>query len=309
MTVSNQVFAVQDRTGTVTQLTTSEPTPSDINVGDTGNYAGVQPWNGNEVSLAFTVCQVNDNNNIFCITTALPNNAGPGEVMQSGWPPTGTVTWLTGDNATSPNTVGIALIAPANAYITSTYFKAYEASRGNTYGTPTATQINQAIVEASDYIDQWYRFRGIKLLQFMGGADVLDPMLPFIDPWLSPFGFTESSLYVPSTTDQHTEWPRQGVVDYSGDNVYGVPIAVQNATCELTFRSLNGVTLQSDYDPTVVTQGAVYQSFTNEIGPLKQTKAMDARLGLGFFPSFPQVDRILRNAGLLVAAGGHRIIR
>ena len=58
------IFALQDRSGTVAQLTT-EGSANPVEVNDTGVYTGLN-WNGKIVSFDFTVCQVNDEYN-FCI--------------------------------------------------------------------------------------------------------------------------------------------------------------------------------------------------------------------------------------------------
>jgi hypothetical protein len=300
------IFCIQDRTGTVAQLTLAAVPTHPVAVNDTGVLAGIQPWNGNEVSLEFTVGQVL-NPTQFGITTALPNSAGPGQVLQSGWPETGTITWATGANALA--TSAVTQMVPANAYITPTFFKEYHTSRGNAYGAPTGTQLQQAIVQATDYLDQYYRFKGVKLLQFLSSGDILDPMLPFIDPWLSPFGFTTAAFYVPSTTQQSTEWPRQGVVDLNGDNVYAIPKQVAFACAELAFRQLSGTILQPDYDPTIVLDGAIIASYSQGVGPIKVSQTLDTKMGLGFFPDFPHITRLLAKGGLLVAGGGHTIMR
>lgn len=316
MTVT--VYAVQDRTGTVAQLTLAEPTNHPINVGDTGTYSGTQPWNGNSVDYVFTVSQVNIETSQFCITTALPNNAGPGEILQSGWPPEGVVTWETGLNASpnSPDTSTVMQMDVANAYITTDFLMSYSSSRGvfSIPASPTDSQM-QAIVQATDYLDQWYRFKGIKLLQFLSGTSILDPMLPYLDPWLTPFAFANGPYgatgpaYIPSTTQQDTEWPRQGCVDFNGDTVYGVPLVVQRACAELALRALNGTVLQADYSSNIVTDGGVVQELSQEVGPIRTTTTYDTKLGLGFFPDFPQVTRMLAKAGILVSGGGHSIIR
>lgn len=313
--MSITVYAVQDRTGTVAQLTLAEAPHNPINVGDTGTYSGVQPWNGDSVDYAFTVSQVNTDTSI-CITTALPNNGGPGEILQSGWPPEGTITWETGENTTSPNTSVVIQMDPANAYITTDFLLSYCNSRGvfTVPASPTDTQV-QAIVQGTDYLDQWYRFKGVKLLQFLSGTSILDPMLPYLDPWLTPFAFANGPYgatgpaYVPSTTQQETEWPRQGCVDFNGDTVYGVPLVIQRACAELALRALNGTVLQPDYNPNVITDGGIVQELSQEVGPIRLTTTYDTKMGLGFFPDFPQVTRMLAKAGILVAGGGHTIIR
>lgn len=308
MTIS-QTFCVQDRTGTCAQLTLDESTIHPVAINDTGRYSGFK-WDGTVVSYDFTVNAVPDPLS-FCIST-MTSTGAPGNVLASGWPKQGTVTWLTGANSTaSPLTSVISDMNPANAYVDVDYFTLYHTSRGNAFPGSPVESVQHAIVMASDYIDQKYRFKGIKLMQLLS-SDNIDPFLPYIDPWLSPFGFNEGiapSIYEPSTTAQQTEWPRQGVVDYSGDSVYGVPLVVKQAASELGLRVLNGTILQPDYDPNIVTAGGVLGTLSEEVGPIKITSTYDTKLGLGFFPDFPQVTRMLQKAGLIIAGGGRRIIR
>lgn len=316
-----QVACVQDRTGTVAQVSLTDAPTSPVAIGDTGLLNGTQSWSGKVVSFAFTVNQLVDNsNNDFGITTAIgPFSAagepsGPGNVLQSGWPDSGdlAIVWVTGANALpSPGDDSPVLnITPANAYISDAFLAQYTVSRGTfSYPDSPIDAVWQAIVQATDYLDQKYRFKGIKLLEFLGTPLNFDPIIPFVDPWLIPFGFGEYAFWTPSTTYQQTQWPRQGVTDYSGNSVYGVPLPVKYACAELALRVLNGTVLQPDFDPNVVANGAVVESFTNEVGPIRETVTYDTKLGLGFFPDFPHVTRILRNAGLLIAGGGRTILR
>ena len=303
--MATTVFSVQDRTGTVAQLSLDVAPGTAVAINDTGTYTGTEPWNDQAVAYPFTVGAVLDPLN-FSITTALPNGIGGGNILQSAWPPNGTIDWLTGANA--PSASNVLSMNPANAYTTTDYFKLYHKSRGNDYGTPTTAAIQQAIVVASEYIDIRYRFRGVKLLQFMTNP-VTDALIANIDPWLSPFGFTETAFYTPSATQQATEWPRQGAVDYNGDSVYGVPRRVQDVCALLAIKVLNGTVLLPDYDGNVVSNGAVISSHSVEIGPIKETTAYDTKFGLGFFADFPQATRMLRSAGLLVGGGGRTLIR
>lgn len=314
---SLQVFCVQDRSGTAAQLTV-EGTNNPVVVGDQGVYTGYD-FEGNAQSLDFTVGAVNDDYN-FCITTITPDGK-PGNWLNSAWPAKGFITWLSGDNILeSPNETVVIARNVANAYIDADFLAQYNNSRGKfTYASSPNDEVWQAIVQATDYIDQRYRFKGIKLFQFLSDNPAFDQSIGFIDPWLASFGFlggwpgngpgtNMQGWFIPASTFQHTQWPRQGVVDYSGDTVYGVPLPVQQACAELALRALNGVTLQADYDPTIVGNGGVLSSFTNEVGPIKQTRTYDTKLGLGFFPDFPQVKRILTSAGLIVAGGGRSIV-
>ena len=311
---TTQVFAVQDRSGTAAQLTLADMTPYPVEVHDTGTYTGLN-WEGNPVTLAFTVGAVNDATNI-CVTSITPSGAA-GNFIASSWPKTGDITWLTGENVgLSPAETEVVDMNVANAYCTADFLAKYNNSRGAfVYPASPVDQVWQAIVQATDYIDQRYRFKGIKLFQWLANPN-LDPSIAFVDPWLGWDGFLGGGpgndfigLYTPSSTFQHTEWPRAGCIDYNGDNVYGVPLAVQWAACELALRALNGVYLQPDYDPTVVTPGAVVASTTQQVGPIRTTTSYDTKLGLSFFPDYPHVRRILTKAGLLVNGGGRSLMR
>ena len=300
------LFCLQDQTGTAALITLSAPTPHAIAVGDTGLYNGVANVGAIDggtipttLDLPFTVGQVLDTSH-FGVTTVNSNLAD--------WPQDGTVTWLTGANSTSPNTSTALSIVGANAYINAAYFEAYHDTRGHLYPASPVSAIEAAIVNATDYIDQRYRFKGVKLLQTLGNPGLsLD--IGFIMPWMYPTYFGQTPFMTPASSSQSTAWPRQGVIDYNGDTLYGIPQVIRDACAELAYRALNGTVLQPDYDSTVVRNGAVVESYSEEVGPIRVTTSFDTKLGLGFFPSFPQVDRMLSRGGVLLAGGGRRIIR
>ena len=309
MTLS-PIFAIQDRSGTVAALQTNG-SENPVEVQDTGVYNGLS-WNGTALALDFTVCQVNDQYN-FCISTVTPTGA-PGNVLQSGWPSTGTIEWITGANVGESPATAVEAVNTANAYCSADYFFQYSMARGYAFPQSPVDDIEAAIVQATDYLDQRYRFKGVKLLQFLNNGN-FDPSIGFLDPWLGEMGFLGGgpgtnfeAWFTPSTTSQHTEWPRQGVVDYSGDTVYGVPTVVKQAACEGALRVLNGTSLQPDYDPTIVTAGGVVSSLSVEVGPIRKTTSYDTKLGLSFFPDIPHIRRMLSQAGLLKAGGGRSII-
>jgi len=301
--MASSVFSVQDETGTVYQLTADVAPALPVAVGDTGNYVG-QPDDGTDgftlpasVTSGFQVTQVFTSTQ-FSIRTLIQSGAD--------WPRSGTVTWLTGANATVNTT--IVEIDPANAYIDTVFYKKYFASRGIDTGTPTKAALCGAIVTATDYLNQKYRYRGIKLVQRVG-QDFSDANAVFLEPWLTPYALNGLAILTPSTTPQATEFPRQGVVDNNGDTVNGIPLVLKMACAELSFRVLNGVKLQADFDTSLGGQGGVVSSITEEIGPIKTTTAYDTKLGLGFFASFPQIDRMLSKAGLLVSNSGRTVMR
>lgn len=295
------IFSVQDETGTVTQLTLSAAPAQPIAVGDTGIYAGI-PDDGTTIlppfiSLPFTVGQVLDTTH-FSVGTRNANMAD--------WPANGTITWATGANAATTSTV--TSIDGANAYITTAFYETYHTSRGNNIGNPSTAALQGAIVKGTDYLEQRYRYAGIKLLQTLGNA-FIDANAVFIEPWLTPYPLNGQMYLTPSTSKQSTEWPRQGVVDFNGNSINGIPPQIKAACAELAIRVLNGTVLQPDYDSSLVGNGGVVSSITKKVGPLETITSYDTKLGLGFFASFPQIDRMLNRAGLLNSGGGRTVIR
>lgn len=303
-----KVFSVQDETGTITQLTLM-PSPSPalsgaIAVGDIGLYEGF-PDDGVATpaptfqSIQFVVTQTL-NEVQFSVRAANANMAD--------WPANGVITWQTGANATEQATV--IGINGANAYIDENYFATYHVSRGNSVPAgASAEAIQNAIVKATDYLDQKYRYSGIKLLQSlgMGATNAANAMV--YETWLTPYALTSALYLTPSVTTQTTEWPRQGVVDFNGNTVNGIPQAIKDACALLAIRVLAGTDLQPDYDPNITFNGGVASQVTKKIGPLETSITYDTKMGLGFFASFPQIDRMLSRAGLLFAGGGRTTIR
>lgn len=305
-----EIFCVQDRTGTAAQLVLDGAPTEIVEVNDTGTYSG-RDYKGDLLALDFTVGAVNDQENI-CITTKTALGA-PGNVLKSNWPKAGTITWLTGANAiSSPDSTVVLKRYAANAYISTEFFIDYHASRGNDIAESPLDPIRRSIVKGTDFLNQKYRYKGVKLLQYIGNSN-LDPVVLFIDPWLLSampgIGVGSRTRFAPASTSQHTEWPRQGVVDYSGDSVYGVPQVIQEACAEAALRELNGTPLQPDYDPNLVSNGGIVSSYTDKVGPLEEARTYDTKLGIGFFPDIPQIRRMLSKAGVLLAGGGRTVIR
>lgn len=150
----------------------------------------------------------------------------------------------------------------ANAYITVEYFTAYHADRGNTVPTSTDTQKKAAIVCATDYQDQRFRFRGYKL----------------------------------NGNGQTTEWPRYDAYDNAKLAVYGVPKAVKDATAEYALRAL---TATLNPDPTRDDSGRRLQSFSVSVAGAVSESATYADAGKVELPEYPAADLKLVRAGLI----------
>lgn len=293
----NAVFSIQDDTGRVAQVHIQDHGEGLPVVGDQGQFS----QDGETDLRTFTVTQVIDTQT-FSVTFSTDSDA----VAVSKLAIPFSVTWLSGAANTTEQVVD--QYDGANAYISVDQFKQYHNSRGNDYSDSPVESIQYAIVKATDYIDQKYRFKGVKLSQ-VAGDPLLDPTLAFIDPFLSPIGIGFVPALTAAVTAQTTEWPRQGVTDYNGASIAGIPRAVKAACAELANRELNGTDLQPDYDSELVSAGGVVQSFSETVGPITVSKTFDTRLGTGFFASFPHVDRMLAKAGLLLAGGGRTVLR
>lgn len=102
----------------------------------------------------------------------------------------------------------------ADAFISEAYFNAYCDKRGKDYSAYSTTQKEQAIVRATDYLSESYRWQGFKLKE-RGHAD----------------------------GEQSLAWPRSYVIDRNGYSVASdeVPTEVQKATAEVAFYELANV--------------------------------------------------------------------
>lgn len=157
-------------------------------------------------------------------------------------------------------------VANANAYITLAEFTAYHADRGNAIpGTPTDAQKEQAIIRATDYLDQRFRFVGRRLLG----------------------------------RDQNTEWPRMDAWDLDQDLVTGIPVEIKEAAAEYALRAL---TAELNPDPSRDASGAKVQAKSQQVGPIAQSFTYVS--GATFtMPKYPAADMKLRRSGLILSGG------
>lgn len=122
-------------------------------------------------------------------------------------------------------------VPDANAYIDAPSVIAYWAQRGVVL--TDSPELDAAIVAATDYIDNNFRFIGRKLLG----------------------------------RSQRTQWPRSGAIDRDLNLVEGIPYEVVEATAEYTKRVvIDGIDLLPDSgQEPLVTQRS------EEVGPIKET--------------------------------------
>lgn len=168
-------------------------------------------------------------------------------------------------------------IAGANGYVDVAFFRDHHSDRGRVTTSPiiTDTQAQQAIVRASDYIDQRFgtRFRGFRLGQFQG-----------------------------------LEWPRLSGFDDDEYLFQGVPTQIQKACAEYALRAFvlgelapdapRAAPSQNLADPSNVVTGAsqasgVIRSQSDQVGPLRTARS---------FMSQAEIQALLRDRSAM--AGG-----
>lgn len=147
-------------------------------------------------------------------------------------------------------------LSGSNAYITTAEFAAYHTDRSNLY-MATDDQIKSAIVRASDYIDQVWRFIGCR-----------------------------------DKDTQGLEWPRVDAYYPSGDTIVGVPVEVKEACAEYAYRSL---TSKLSPDPVYESSGGYLVSKTTKVGPVATSKTFGRDGSQKTFRSYPTADSKIRD--------------
>jgi hypothetical protein len=153
-------------------------------------------------------------------------------------------------------------VEDAVSYLTVEELQAYHTARGNSLGTATNTQLEQALVRARDYLDTRFRYVGTKL----NGAT------------------------------QCTEWPRMEAYDADRNPVYGIPKQVKEAQAEYALRALS-VTTPLNPDPERGAQGAAVQSIMQKADKIEE-QITYVQGGAFVMPEYPAADNKLRRSGL-----------
>lgn len=159
----------------------------------------------------------------------------------------------------------------ANAYVDAAAVRSYWLDRGIDLSAKTDQELQVAIVQATTYLDSRYTFVGYQLRK-----------------------------------DQGTQWPRGGLPT---SFLRGLPWALQNATCQLAQRALTKPLMP---DPTYDPSGQKVTESLKEVGPIKvQVKYAEANPGSpgASTPSYPEVDLMLKSAGLVVTGGSGSLVR
>lgn len=160
----------------------------------------------------------------------------------------------------------------ANAYVGVAALRDYWADRGVDLTAKTDTELEVAIVKATDYLDARYTYVGYQLRRLQG-----------------------------------TQWPRGGLPT---SFLRGLPSALQNACCMLAQRALSGKPLMPD--PKADPSGQKITETKVKVGPIETQKKFAEPTGSNpnsVAPSYPEVDLMLRAAGLTMSGGSGIMVR
>jgi len=157
---------------------------------------------------------------------------------------------------TNPPTTG------ANGYISTSFFKTYHKDRGNSFSAGSS-DIQKAIVRASDYLDTRFQFVGDR-----------------------------------SQSSQSTEWPRIDAFDVEERLVNGIPEEVQEATAEYALISLTSTLSPS---PTYDERGQGVTLVKEVVGPIEQEVRYNSSAFT--LPKYPPADLKLIRRGLVIRGG------
>ncbi len=160
---------------------------------------------------------------------------------------------------TVQNTAGS--VDNANAYISVATFQTYHSERGNVHNIYLDAVIERAIITATDYLDQRFRYIGEKQGQ-----------------------------------NQRTQWPRLDTEDANGDTRSGIPFEIEEATAEYAFLHLTGTSLNPT--PARDSTGQTLKSKSEAVGSVSETVVYVAG-GPFELPKFPIADNRMKASGLV----------
>lgn len=151
---------------------------------------------------------------------------------------------------------GTGTVEGANSYASNAQFQAYFADRLVTVSAVAAT-VEAALIRATDYLSQRYRWRGYRLL--------------------------------PET--QSLDWPREGVWTPDGVYVEGLPAELVSATIEAAKRALDEELMP---DPVADASGLPVAASRDKVGPIEVERTFTGA-GPSTFRKWPTIDRLVRN--------------
>lgn len=158
-----------------------------------------------------------------------------------------------------------APLSTANAYISIAEFKAYHDDRGNDYSSSSDTEIEEAVVRATDYMDSRWTFAGAR-------EDV----------------------------DQSTECPRSGVYDpRTGFEVDHYPPELEEAAAEYALIALAGSLYAA---PNIDTTGLKVKRSRKKVAVLdKETEYFQGGSSSNAWLGYPVADGKMKKTRLLTS--------
>lgn len=160
------------------------------------------------------------------------------------------------------------LVADANAYISIAEFDAYWTDRNDEATVELEDAVKEAaIIEATDYIDTRFCFKGLPLNSVADG--------------------------------QLTQWPREYLYDSRGDLIEGLSYLLKNATAEYAKRaSASSLYIDQDVDSS---GGQVIYKRERVEGAVEEETRYAEGINQGTLKSYPAADRLLKQ---FTATGG-----
>lgn len=180
------------------------------------------------------------------------------------------------------------LVADANTYCSLVDFKSYHDSRGHSYVGKTDDQISVALIRATDYIDNRFRFTGQKLTGQT--QSTMWPRAYVADPQVNVSNTTNYAYWVENT----------GFPFIPSATINGIDRALVRATAEYALRALT--LAQLVIDQIADTGGGVIASLQEILGGgaiETNTVYQDIPIGTIVYSVFPEADNLLRARGLI----------
>lgn len=168
--------------------------------------------------------------------------------------------------------------AGANAYISLAEFKSYHDDRGNVYSDDDAV-LSAAIIKATDYIDQRFVFRGVKLA--------------------APAQTTQNPRKAGKYTDHLLR-------DHDGEDIVGIAPLLKNATAEYALRASEGPLFQ---DAPAPEGGRIINQLLQKVDVIETNTTYAPSTGAGDYviPAYPAADQMIARSGLIVSS--RRLVR
>ena len=146
--------------------------------------------------------------------------------------------------------------ANSNSYISVADFKSYHDDRGQSYASYSDSQIEKALVKASDYLDIRFTFIGIR-----------------------------------QNLVQSMQWPRHNAFYSDGRYASGIPVEIQETCAEYALRALSSALAP---DPAVDSSGRLVTSEHSIVGPIESDKSFSSGGVPLTFKPYPIADQRLR---------------